>query len=225
MRKSSILAVLFLALAGVIASVPAHADDYTYTFNLPVINPDGSMPGGTVQYSLAYTDALGQPDAEFVSQNAAGSALSGGSFIYSGFGFADFVPSSPGDPTLVNLLLEYADPENDILAFSFIEPVAYWDAPGEDVGFDNDGGTVFSSALILYIVPPTFDGGMNGDTNLGASYLIADDVDNSMDPPCSTCSVTITATPAAATPEPGSWILLGSGLAGLAAMVGRKLRA
>lgn len=120
--------------------------------------------------------------------------------------------STGGTPLDSEIMVQFVDSTNDYLAFTFIEPDSFWATTGTNVTFPV-GVDVY--ALLKFPNIPTGPEQW-GTTQEGAMYG---------DPtPCTGCTVTTTATPTA-TPEPASLLLFGSGLAGIAGFVRRKLTA
>jgi hypothetical protein len=225
MKKSPILAALILGLAGAIASVPAFADSMLYDNSTAgsygVVNPTGEPFGILNVGPVAYTESFVLSQSSTVTEATASIWVSSGASITAGdwaITTQEFGGTTDTSGSLVGLTtaLLYSDvpwgapqgPTADILDVEIpISPSLQLDAGTywfelEDVG--QTGGTAY------------------WDVSEGPSTACRSDNDS--------CSVyysstfQILGTQDAATPEPSSFLLLASGLAGLAGMVRRKLR-
>lgn len=203
----------------VTAAMPAHASDigsttydYYYTINIPSL--DGLAPGATFDIEW-----LGAPlNAEGIG-GGTNTSLTGSP--QSGYNpYSDpwtsayyFVNGSAVFDS--EILVEFKNDGGQYLAYTFIEPDLFWATTGTNLPFPG-GPDVFG----LLKDEPT--GLVWGSTQVGAMYG---------DPTrCAGCTITINAVPEVpinpgpgTTPEPGSLLLVGSGLAGLAGLVRRKI--
>jgi hypothetical protein len=221
--KVAPLALSVLGLVCAVAAVPASAtvappppaDTYTYNINIPDLSDAGSA-----QFTFSTTNGwFGDPSSAWAGFSYSGSPLADGSLNLVSTTSGSSQPG--GDNDLTEILLDYTDGSGNSAAFAFLENAAFWGAPGSALSFNN--GAAGSAYGLIYQDPSDLTSQTWGFTNTGASFTTwLNGVQT--DPPCDSCSITIDAEPPVTdTPEPGSLLLFGSGLLGLAGMVRRKI--
>jgi hypothetical protein len=213
MRISPFRVSLF-ALICALAAVPASASpvtpyEYSYVISIPTL---GGTSGATLTLDWAPVPLNPQGTGGAIYSSLTGSPESG-------YSLADYSWTIAYDPTTAvydsEIFAEFEDGSNDYIAYTFIEPESFWDTAGTDLSFPV-GDTVTDA--FLQWPDPALGTPVYGATTTGANYTTF------TDPPCTGCSIDIAATPyVTPIPEPSSILLLGSGLAGLAGMIRRKI--
>ena len=224
-RKFYLLAPIALALAAS-GTMSAQAT-YTYTLNLPDISGGIENDGSFFQYEFSWLGPL-EFNAPAGSSCPTGCPVSGTTpgvpapgYFYGGVSFTASTGAAAcsGSPSggCSEIDLSYFSPPtastgsglnsivtDSFIGFRLIEPDSFWLNPTTNVFFT--GNTL-------------------GESGVGASFLVG-----FANPPvglssaaapsefgCSQCSVSI-----AATPEPGTWLLLAGSLAALGLVLGRR---
>ncbi len=209
--------------ARAIIIVTPPAGTYTYNFGLPLgasFTMSLDAPFGTPNANFTDFAYFGSPDplyapVEFVTTSG------NNTYHY----VADAQTYDGGFD--VELALQYnsiINGYNDILVFTFIEPVSFWAALGPQT-FTNGSGEFIDGYQGTFEDPfgPSY-APFFGELPEGAFYAYYNS-GLGIDPPCDPifCTLTTTFTPAvSSTPEPSSLALLSTGAAGLLALYRRR---
>jgi hypothetical protein len=219
MKKSAILAVSILVLVGVLAAVPAFADSTLYDNTGPTSNGGSTDPGAwTINFGFVVSDSFTLSSsstvtgADFLIWLSPGDTLSSvdwsiGTTEYdTSLGSATATTSSLGE---TNSGVFGDDIFNESISISSLplDPgTTYWftlqDASvpsGDPAYWDVSNG---HSVAYENTFGNVYNYDLNGDSNSDTFQILGT---------------------TAATPEPSSFLLLGSGLAGLAGLIKRKL--
>lgn len=214
-KKSAIVSVLVLGLVGALATVPAFADDILF---------DNIVPGTsytTDAYGINYYE---QNTNSFVlgsSSTITGAVL--GLWLNPGDSATDvdwqIVPTVFGSPNI-------AGGDSGVLSSADMGSILGGDFEMWQVTFDIPGVTLGPGTYYLEIdnVNTANGGGASWDVSNGPNstgYI----QDLSPLPASETFQILGNEGSVAATPEPSSFLLLGSGLAGLVGLIKRKLQA
>jgi hypothetical protein len=211
------LTAVMLVFCATVA-IPAHAslaqgcssttDTWTYAFNMPSANSSftlvlcGDPYGGNKNYAL--------------STSSSGNPFGPSGWLLGNGGTSNYTDTNKIFE--VEVLLEYSNYSGTYTDYSLVAPLSFWATPGINKPFTNDP---YDTMVTWVWWDPSSPGNQTWtDLPVGANYtnLNADGV---IDPPCPDCTVTITEV--AGVPEPGSILMLGSGLAGLAGFLRRKM--
>jgi PEP-CTERM motif len=226
-----IAAVLFGLTLGLATSGLAHASTLgptspagTYTYNISL--------GNGASLTLTQSGPLGQVGTSTLSTNFNGTPVDGYLVVPGG-------QSGTGDnATWTELQFQYAEPTSpgsntaaSILSYTITESDSFWAQTGETL-FPADGVTTYGGLLYLNLnmdgsfVDPddTAADFIGGTVNQGAWFdTYTPSGPQPTDPPCTSCSVTVTFTPAvSAVPEPSTMTLLGTGMAAIIGVYRRR---
>jgi hypothetical protein len=215
MKLKLLLAICFatttVAAHAIVASSPVGT--YTYDFGLPngasftwvsSVAPLFAPGSGLASYSFN-----GTPDSNFTGalvSTTAGTTVPGGVLDY-------------------EMEIQYNSNTTgygNVLVFAFVEPQSFWATLGNPAFDTADGESIDGLQYISGFDSSTdvFDDNY-GAVDEGASYGFYP----ATDPPCNSCSISISFTPAvSATPEPSSLALLSTGGAGMVGMYRRRRR-
>jgi hypothetical protein len=204
-------------MASSIVALPTGPQNFTYDLSLPSITVSG---GNATENDSTHFDIQFSWLGQEMYNAGEGTACPLGCPVdgttpgspAAGFSFHDFAftASTSEDCALTptggcgEALVTFQNGGGDEIVYSLIEPDLFWSTSGLHTFAAGDG--VGSGASWIYQTAPAIPG--------GTSELPGD-------PPCTSCSVTTSQSPAA--PEPGTWLLLTSGL-GAAMFVSRRRR-
>jgi hypothetical protein len=194
--------------------------DGTYTYNI-------SLPNGA-SFTLTQSAALGVVGSSSLDWSYNGTPIDG------------YVPPSDGsiyfsgdNGTWTELQIQWMLPDatdsntaDSVDSFTFTEPDTFWSTPGVYSMFPDDGTTYNAIQLVTENIDGSDGNPVFGTVEQGAFYNLYDTPGGEYtppgtDPPC--CSITTTFTPAvAATPEPSTITLLGTGMVVLLGVYRRR---
>jgi PEP-CTERM motif len=199
---------------------------WTYNFNL----------GGGVSFEMTMDKAFGVLGGNITEFHWTGvpdgfvndfNLVTSGNVTYQHGPDGNLPPDGGFDQEIVLQYDAGVGDDSTTLDYTFLEPTSFWQNTGSNLAFTTGDGE-FVNDLEHWVGSPTVaDNLFFGELGEGANFATYNNVpvpSLALDPPCSSCFIDITFTPAVltATPEPSTFTLLGTGVAAVFGVYRRR---